>query len=58
MPNNLIYIACHHGLQGCGGIQNAYFSFQTHTKQLLLEIFCDTTAGIAARFQTQERTNR
>ena len=44
--------------RGVRVIQNAYFSFQTHTKQLLLEIFCDTTAGIAARFQTQERTNR
>ena len=26
--------------------QNAYSSFLTHTKQLLLVTFCDTTAGI------------
>ena len=27
-------------------IQNAYFSILKYTKQLLLTIFCDTTAGI------------
>ena len=28
--------------------QNAYFSLMTHTRQLLLVTFCDTTAGIGA----------
>ena len=35
--------------------QNAYFSLMTHTKQLLIVTFCDTTAGIAASFQTHSR---
>ena len=35
--------------------QNAYFSLITHTKQLLLVRFCDTTAGIGASFWTQGR---
>ena len=33
-------------------IQNAYFSLLTHTKQLLSETFCHTTAGILARLHT------
>ena len=33
--------------------QNAYFSLITHTKQLLLVTFCDTTAGIGASFWTE-----
>ena len=38
--------------------QNAYFSLMTHTKQLLLVIFCYTTAGIGATFRTQgQRTD-
>ena len=37
--------------------QNAYFSLIKHTKQLLLVIFCYTTAGIGASFQTDARTN-
>ena len=38
--------------------QNAYFSLITHTKQLLLVTFSDTTAGIGASFWTdaQQRT--
>ena len=36
--------------------QNAYFSLITHTKQLLLVTFCDTTAGIGASFRTHGRT--
>ena len=37
--------------------QNAYFSFLTHTKQLLLVTFCDTTAGNRASFGTHKQTN-
>ena len=33
--------------------QNAYFSLITHTKQLLLVTFSDTTAGIGPSFWTQ-----
>ena len=36
--------------------QNAYFSLITHTKQLLLVTFSDTTAGIGASFRTDVRT--
>ena len=32
--------------------QNAYFSLITHTKQLLLVTFCDTTPGIGASVWT------
>ena len=32
--------------------QNAYFSLLTYTKQLLLMILCNLTAGIGASFQT------
>ena len=35
--------------------QDAYFSLMTHTKQLLLETFCDTTKGIRATFRTDAR---
>ena len=35
--------------------QNAYFSLITHTKQLLLVTFSDTTAGIRASFRTDAR---
>ena len=35
--------------------QNAYFSLITHTKQLLLVTFSDTTAGIGASFRTDTR---
>ena len=31
--------------------QNVYFSLMTHTKQLLLVMFCNTIAGIRASFQ-------
>ena len=34
---------------------DAYFSFMTHTKQLLLVTFCDTTAEIVASFRTDAR---
>ena len=34
-----------------------YFSLLTHTKQLLLVKFCDTTAGIGASFRTHSRTD-
>ena len=37
--------------------QNAYFSFLTHTKQLLLVTFCDNLAGIEVSFRTHGRTN-
>ena len=37
--------------------QNAYFSLITHTKQLLLVTFSDTTAGIGASFRTDARTH-
>ena len=33
-------------------------SLLTHVKQLLLEIFCNTTAGIGASFQTHGNMNR
>ena len=36
--------------------QDAYFSLMTHTKQLLLVTFCDTTKGIGAIFWTHART--
>ena len=36
--------------------QNAYFTLITHTKQLLLVIFCYTTAGIGANFRTDAQT--
>ena len=32
--------------------QDAYFSLLSHTKQLLLVTFSDTTAGIGANFRT------
>ena len=35
--------------------ENAYFLLLTHTKQLLLVTFCDTTAGIGASFRTDTR---
>ena len=37
--------------------QNAYFSLITHTKQLLLVKFSDTTAGIGASFRKHARTH-
>ena len=37
--------------------QDAYFSLMTHTKQLLLVTFCDTTAGILVIFRTDGRTH-
>ena len=33
--------------------QDAYFSLLSHTKQLLLVTFSDTTAGIGASFRTR-----
>ena len=36
--------------------QDAYFSLLSHTKQLLLVTFSDTTAGIGASFRTDART--
>ena len=38
--------------------QDAYFSLLSHTKQLLLVTFSDTTAGIEASFRTDGRTDR
>ena len=35
--------------------QDAYFSLLTHTKQLLLVIFCHTAAGIGDSFWTHGR---
>ena len=37
--------------------QDAYFSLLSHTKQLLLVTFSDTTAGIGASFRTDARTH-
>ena len=37
--------------------QDAYFSLLSHTKQLLLVTFSDTTAGIGASFRTDARTD-
>ena len=37
--------------------QDAYFSLLTHTKQLFLVKFCDTTAGNSVSFRTHRRTN-
>ena len=37
--------------------QNAYFSLLTHTKQVSLAAFCDSTAGNGASFRTLGRTN-
>ena len=39
-------------LWGLRVIQDAYISLLTHTKQLLLVIFCDTLAGIEVSFWT------
>ena len=36
--------------------QDAYFSLLSHTKQLLLVTFSDTTAGIGVCFRTDART--
>ena len=36
--------------------QNACFSFLTHTKQLLLVTFYNTTSGIEAGFRKHRRT--
>ena len=37
--------------------QDAYFSLLSHTKQLLLVTFSDTTAGIGDRFRTDAHTH-
>ena len=37
--------------------QNEYFSLISHTKQLLLVTFCDTTAGVSIIFRTHGRTH-
>ena len=37
--------------------QDAYFSLLSHTKQLLLVTFFDTTVGIGASFRTDARTD-
>ena len=37
--------------------QNAYFLVITHTKQLLLMIFCDPSAGIRVNFRKHGRTD-
>ena len=37
--------------------QNVYFSLLTHTKQLLLMTFCQTTAGNGASFRTHGMTD-
>ena len=42
---------------GLRATQNAYFSLLTYTKQLLLMILCNLTAGIGASFQTHERND-
>ena len=36
--------------------KNAYFSLLTHTKQLLLVTFYNTTSGIEAGFRKHRRT--
>ena len=49
------------GPRGLRVIKNAFYSFLTHTKQLLLVSFCDPAAGYgAASFQailTEGRTD-
>ena len=37
--------------------QDAHFLLLTHTKQLLLVTFCNTSAGIEVNFRTHGRTN-
>ena len=37
--------------------QKAYFLLITHTKQLLLVMFCDPTAGTGVSFRTDARTH-
>ena len=44
-------------LRGMRVTKNAYFLLLKHAKQLLLVIFCDTTARIAYNFRTLELTN-
>ena len=39
------------------GLNNAYFSLSTHTKEHLLVTICDTTARNRVNFQTQTHTN-
>ena len=38
--------------------QDAHFLLLTHTKQLLLVTFCNTSAGIEVNFRTHGRTER
>ena len=38
--------------------KNAYFLLLTHTRQLLLVIFCDATAGIGSRKGCRTQTDR
>ena len=43
---------------GCEVDLDAYFSLLTHTKQLLLVIYCHMTAGNGVSFWTNARTDR
>ena len=45
-------------LRGLRMTQNAYFSFLTHTKKLLLVTYFDTTAETGVSFQMHGRTER
>ena len=45
-------LALPHRPQGSEDDPNAYFSLLTHTKKLLLVIFCDPTAETGVSFRT------
>ena len=42
--------------RGLAVTPNAHFSLMTHTKQLSLVTFCDTTAGIGSSFRIHAQT--
>ena len=48
----MLGFALPHGSKGSEGDPNAYFSLLTHTKELVLVIFCDVTAEIDPIFRT------
>ena len=56
-PINVMYVPLL-DTRGLRMTQNAHFSLLTHTKQLLILIFCDTIARIGPSFQTHRFTDR
>ena len=44
--------------RGLRFIINTYFSLLSHTKELLLVTFCDTTAGIEVSSRTHRQADR